>query len=169
MKKKWLSQGTKLLVFAMFAILCMACATSEPAALAPKAAGITFFREGQAFQARTVAVKDFVGLGLVFVETSATFDSNGRMIEGSEITFDMLMREAHKLGAHAIINIKIDEIHHINKTEDEIVTKTIVYKANALAIKYTDAIIVPVINDTQELPDIEAVQRDWFRSIRDIR
>jgi hypothetical protein len=56
-----------------------------------------------------VPVKDFVVKGIVFVESKVTIDANGEKT-GSEITNEMLMREAQKLGADDVINVKIDEI-----------------------------------------------------------
>jgi len=116
-------------------------------------------KEGKVFEVGVVPIKDFTTVGLIFVETSVTYDSNGRIIEGSEITFEMLMREAQKLSADAIINIKVDEITRYIETEHvrtvprnneygttreervKVITKKVEYKANALAIRYTDAII----------------------------
>ena len=123
-------------------------------------------KDGIIMQANIVPTKDFTTLGLIFVESSATIDSDGRILQGSKITFEMLMKEAHKMGADDIINIKIDEIENIIVTEEtrivptrvvtdygntvvdkettvQIITKTVVYKANALAIKYTNAIATP--------------------------
>ena len=122
--------------------------------------------EGQIMQVNIAPIKNFNTLGLIFVESTATLDSNGNIIEGSKITLDMLMREAHRLGADDIINLKIDEIQSFStgmrtiptsirdvdgtirivnrETNEQFVTITIHYKANALAIKYTDAIIMPV-------------------------
>ena len=124
--------------------------------------------EGQIMQVNIAPIKDFNTLGLIFVESSATFDSDNNIIEGSKITFDMLMKEAYKLGADDIINLKIDEIQNITITEEmrivptrvptadgrtsmvveretlvQIVTKTVDYRASAIAIKYTNAIVAP--------------------------
>lgn len=94
-------------------------------------------------------LRDFEIKGIVFVESKVTIDVNGERT-GSEITNYMLMKEAEKLGADDVINIKIDE-----KEESEVVdsynTKqkflkrkykktSYIYQATALAIKYTNAI-----------------------------
>jgi uncharacterized protein YbjQ (UPF0145 family) len=121
-------------------------------------------RDGQVkqvgFATDIVTTKDFITVGLIFVESSVTLDSNNKIIEGSKITFDMLLKEAQKLGADDIINLRIDEIVNTSVTEEirivptsvkqgenwetvdketkvQIVTRKIDYKANALAIKYT--------------------------------
>ncbi|MDR2731380.1 MAG: hypothetical protein LBB81_10860 [Treponema sp.] len=87
--------------------------------------------------------KDFDIVEIVFLTSSATRNSRGDIIEGSEITFNMLMKEAQKLGADDIVNLRIDEITTETekvtvterRTETEKVTIT-EYKASALAIKY---------------------------------
>ena len=116
---------------------------------------LVFVNDGQILQATIAEKKDFTTLGIIFVESSATLDPNGNIIEGSKITFEMLMKEAQKLGADDIINLRIDELQTINGTVGEKIptgriggggvpiyeevttfSRTIVYKANALAIKY---------------------------------
>ena len=125
------------------------------------------FKYGQIFEVGIVPIKDFETQGLIFVESSATYDLNGNIIDGSEITYDMLMREAQKLGADAIINLKIDERQRFIETEEVRITsrgtdqdttrdrrvvfsKIIEYRANALAIRYTDAILVPAVFGSNE-------------------
>ncbi|MCL2443724.1 MAG: hypothetical protein FWD13_09735 [Treponema sp.] len=130
----------------------------------PSSGFILMAKDGHVMQVNIVPMKDFNVLGIIFVESSATVDSDGNIIEGSRITYEMLMREAQKLNADDIINLKIDEIHNIIITEEvkivptrefdgaggyrtvdrervvQVVTRTIDYKANALAIKYTNAV-----------------------------
>jgi len=129
--------------------------------------------EGQIMQVNIAPIKDFNTLGLIFVESSATFDSDNNIIEGSKITFDMLMKEAYKLGADDIINLKIDEIQNISITEErrvvpvrvrrgeewvtverettvQIINKTVHYKANAIAIKYTTNVVPPTTSNSQD-------------------
>lgn len=94
-------------------------------------------------------LRDFEIKGTIFVESKVTIDVNGER-NGSEITNYILMKEAQKLGADDVINIKIDE-----KEESEVVDsydtklkflkrrykkKSFIYKATALAIKYTNPI-----------------------------
>ena len=125
-------------------------------------------KEGVIMQANIVPLKDFSTLGIIFVESTAKINEDGLILEGTKITYDMLMKEAYKLGADDVINIKIDEIEtvsfvgvieriwdsekngyvyrDINNKDIQNFTRIINYKANALAIKYTNAIIIPSIN-----------------------
>ena len=144
-------------------------------------------REGQIMQIYGPPMRDFTTLGLVFVESSATFDSNENMIDGSIFLYDMLMKEAHKLGADDIINLKVDEIQNISiieeiktvptrvqrgdawvtverETKVQTQTRIVHYKASALAIKYTEAILVPVINSTQNVSNTGGNLIDIIRS-----
>jgi len=100
--------------------------------------------------------KDFIVVGMIFLTSSATIDSNGSIIEGSPVTYEMLMKEAQKLGADDIANLRIDEIQRnkeIQKLRRErvdhilsistvsqriIAKKEITYNATALAIKYVN-------------------------------
>ena len=152
--------------FIIFIVLGLACAsTQKPETVVQSevtgSPGVTkeMYKDGQIHQANIIEKRDFTTLGLIFVESSADFDSNGRITNGSKITYEMLMKEAQKLGADDIINIKIDEIHifteaeeikmvsyqqypmgdnRMGQREEKVITvsKTIEYKANALAIKY---------------------------------
>jgi len=92
----------------------------------------------------TLAVKDFAPVGLIFVTSSETIDSLGNH-RGSKITYEMLMREAQKLDANDVINIKIDVnqvVEVTNAAGFEVVKTTFNYTASALAIRYTNAIAV---------------------------
>jgi hypothetical protein len=75
--------------------------------------------------------RDFTVKGIIFVSSNAKINSRGEFIEGSDITFDMLMREAQKLGGEDFVNLRIDErkVNEGNMTRAD-------YKATALAIKY---------------------------------
>jgi len=62
---------------------------------------------------------------------------------GSEITYDLLIGEAKKLGADDIINVRIDRTDaSLHGTFDWLFgyTEKYAYTANALAIKYTKAV-----------------------------
>lgn len=102
-----------------------------------------------------VAVKDFEVKGVVFVESKVVYDMESGEKNGSEITFTDLMREAVKLGADDIINVRIDKTEY-GTAEDkyrkdsirdrevyagrDYTSKNVVYKATAIAIKYTKAL-----------------------------
>jgi uncharacterized protein YbjQ (UPF0145 family) len=92
----------------------------------------------------TVAVKDFVTLGMVTVQSTEIHHSSPfglvKSVEGSKITFADLLLEAVRLEADDIINIRIDV--HTNYTKGAFDwltgwTRTYNYTGTALAIKYT--------------------------------
>lgn len=111
-------------------------------------------QNGKYADVKPYTLRDFKVKGIVFVESKVNIDINGERT-GSEITNYMLMKEAQKLGADDIINVRIDE-----KEESKVVDtydtydsklkfkgrkykkRSYVYQATALAIKYTDAIII---------------------------
>ncbi len=96
-------------------------------------------------------LRDFEVKGIVFVESKVNIDVNGERT-GSEITNYMLMKEAQKLGADDIINVKIDEKEEskvvdtydskLNFLKRKYKKTSYMYQATALAIKYTNAIIL---------------------------
>jgi uncharacterized protein YbjQ (UPF0145 family) len=92
----------------------------------------------------TVAVKDFVTLGIVTVVTTETHYSSPfgiiRRIDGAKITYADLMQEAARLEADDIINVRIDV--HTNYTGSIFDwftgwTRIYTHTGTALAIKYT--------------------------------
>ncbi|MDR0288211.1 MAG: hypothetical protein LBI03_10985 [Clostridiales bacterium] len=147
-RKTKLSEGRKfiprverwLLGFVALAVAAIAtsCATAIPKA------SYTFPQAGNIHDA-PLAVKDYQPLGVIFVQSTEIIDGNGRR-SGSKITYEMLMREAIKLGADDVINIKIDVneiqefIPSMTSGGSNILRITYKYTANALAIKYTDAV-----------------------------
>jgi hypothetical protein len=98
--------------------------------------------------------KDFIVVGMIFLTSSATIDANGSIIDGSPITYEMLLKEAQKLDADDIANLRIDEIQTNTEiqnlqqkrydygksititTQRIIAQRTITYNVTALAIKY---------------------------------
>jgi len=95
----------------------------------------------------TIAVKDFVTLGIVTVQTTETHYSSPfgliKRIEGSKVTFTDLMQEAAKLEADDIINIRIDtNANYTRHIFDWLSgwTRTYTHIGTALAIKYTDKV-----------------------------
>jgi hypothetical protein len=81
--------------------------------------------------AATVAVKDFEPLGMVFVSAD-TKSGNGTG------AYDLLLKEAQKLGADGIINVRINRQWRLSGAD----TLT----GSALAVKYTEAVAVPAAN-----------------------
>jgi uncharacterized protein YbjQ (UPF0145 family) len=93
----------------------------------------------------SIAVKDFVTLGIVTIQTTEIHHSGPfgfkKSVEGAKITYADLMQEAAKLEADDIINIRIDM--HANYTKglfDWLTGWSRVYThtGTALAIKYTE-------------------------------
>ena len=89
----------------------------------------------------SIVAKDYETLGIIFVQSTEVIDANGNHT-GSKITYEMLMKEAQKLGADDLINLRID----VNEKEDfsddgRPIRTTFEYTASALAIKYTTAVI----------------------------
>ena len=89
-----------------------------------------------------IPIKDFIVKGPIYVESIVTIEPNG-VKNGSEITSYMLMKEAEKLDADDVVNVKIDKVENVQKSivvqrnmEKTVRVKTITYKATALAIKY---------------------------------
>ena len=93
----------------------------------------------------TVAVKDFVTLGIVTVETTEIHHASPfgviKRIEGKKITYADLMQEAARLEADDIINVRVD----VNTTYTGSIfdwfsgwTRSYTHTGTALAIKYTD-------------------------------
>ncbi|MBR3627997.1 MAG: hypothetical protein IKN42_04010 [Elusimicrobia bacterium] len=144
-----------VLAFAVFFI--SGCATTQtPVVKKPKAeyqkdvAKIyEQIKEGDYAKVIPYTLRDYVIKGVIFVESKVTIDVNGERT-GSEITNYMLMKEAQKLGANDIINVRIDEreeskvVDNYDKNakfiDREYKKRSYVYQATALAIKYTNAI-----------------------------
>jgi len=95
----------------------------------------------------TVAIKDYSVVGIVRVEseevTRRGFLGIAQYHTGSQVTYDLLVSEAKKLGADDIINVRIDRTDRsFHGVFDWLAgyTERYAYTANALAIKYTQAI-----------------------------
>jgi len=93
----------------------------------------------------TVAVKDFVTLGIVTVHSTETHYASAfgfeKRIEGAKITYSDLLQEAAKLEADDVINVRID----VNTTYRGSIfdwftgwKRVYTHTGTALAIKYTD-------------------------------
>ncbi|MDR0455605.1 MAG: hypothetical protein LBH20_02845 [Treponema sp.] len=92
-----------------------------------------------------LAVKDFVTLGIVTVQTTEIHYSSAfglkKSIEGSKVTFADLMQEAAKLEADDIINVRIDtNANYVKGAFDWLSgwSRTYTHTGTALAIKYTE-------------------------------
>jgi len=92
----------------------------------------------------TVAVKDFITLGIITVEKTETHHAGPlgivKRIEGAKVTYADLMQEAARLEADDIINVRVDvNTSYRGSVFDWLTGWTRVYThtATALAIKYT--------------------------------
>ncbi|MCL2805785.1 MAG: hypothetical protein FWD26_07595 [Treponema sp.] len=140
-EKKWphFIAVTALLIFVLLGIGSTA---SYPS-------GTSYPYEGDRYDI-TPAIKDFVVVGIVFVKSQEIVYSKKER-SGSKITHEMFMREAAKLNADDVINIKIDVLEKIEnrffpsrrgsrgrQTEAKVTTYS--YTGVGLAIKYTNAV-----------------------------
>ena len=94
----------------------------------------------------TIAIKDYTVVGIVRVAseevTQRGFLGIANSHTGSQVTYDMLVSEAKKLGADDIINVRIDRTDKsLHGIFDWLFgyTEKYAYAANALAIRYTQA------------------------------
>lgn len=102
--------------------------------------------------------KSYETLGLVFATSVTEFDENGYETSNQEGVTTMLLREAQKLGADDILNLRIDENTVIIQITEEtkstsgttkktLLRRTVTYTGSALAIKYNDK-PVPASNES---------------------
>ena len=82
--------------------------------------------------------KPFTSLGMIFVTSTITYDSYGKVLSSSteEGLLTMLLREAHALGGDNILNFRVDE-YIINERGGNNI-KIVKYTGSAMAIKYLD-------------------------------
>jgi len=94
-----------------------------------------------------VLVKDYEALDMVFTEVSFTSDDKGS--RGDVFLYQTLLKEAQKLGGHAITNVVIDvkkeelrsELRLFGIKQDKgIISGKETWYGSALAIKYTDTL-----------------------------
>lgn len=129
MKKSFLVAAVLL---ASVALLTVGCTTTD---LTTNKTGWSDYAE--------IAVKDFEPVGVVRVTSKEVFKVEPfgfkKSSTGSKVTYDMLIAEAVKLGAHDIINVRIDVINRSSSSPFDRITgstKEIEYIGTALAIKY---------------------------------
>jgi uncharacterized protein YbjQ (UPF0145 family) len=108
-----------------------------------------------------MAVKDFEGLGIIFVESVEEFTAGpfgfNKTHTGSKITYADLMTKAAELGADDIANIRIDiTTDHVKNNFVDFFrgyTITYTYTGIALAIKYTTAVDVRPVETKSLRPE----------------
>jgi len=98
---------------------------------------------------------EFEPVGIVFVNATEVVDQLGNRT-GSQITYEMFMREAARLQAHEVININVDvnirRERQIVENRSIIVT-TYTYTGTGLAIRFRNAEIELLTNIRNNLPD----------------
>ena len=117
-------------------ILCVfvSCNTTK------RLVGYAYPIEGNMINA-TIIPKDYEPRGIIFIESHEYISKYG--YRGSKITYDMIMREADKLDAHDVINIRIDvstnilrDRRYINGGYKNVRETQNKYTAVGLAIRY---------------------------------
>jgi hypothetical protein len=123
--------GLSVFCFGFFGCSLLKAVTPAPQPQLQPVTTIDTKKEGLEHRVAPVSPRDFDITGIIFVSSTAKINSRGEIIEGSDITYDMLMREAQKLGGNDFINLRIDErkVNSRNPTTAD-------YKATTLAIKY---------------------------------
>jgi hypothetical protein len=124
MSEKWVKHGIAVSVIALFVVLALGSGTTPPQPI------VEGRIEGQVKQVVPIE-KDFEFLDVFFITTTATFDSSGNLINGSYVTYELLMKEVQKLGGDDFTNLRIDR-----KIDPKAKVNT--YTASALAIKYKE-------------------------------
>ncbi len=121
-----------------------------------------------------IGVKDFQPVGIVRVTSKETFETSPFYLNnsktGSKVTYDMLIKEAVKLGAHDIINVRIDTVDKNSTHPFMFFTggkKEIEYIGTALAIKYKDPVTAVGKNAGSRLGDEEMLRSGSGASIID--
>lgn len=129
MKKSFFAAAVLL---ASMALLTVGCSTTD---LTTNKTGWSDYAE--------IAVKDFEPVGVVRVTSKEVFKVGPFALKrssiGSKVTYDMLIAEAVKLGAHDIINVRIDVVKKSSSSPFDFITGTtreVEYIGTALAIKY---------------------------------
>ena len=84
------------------------------------------------FEEVDIAAKDFEPVSLVFTEITADSKS------GAFLSYDALLREAYKVGAHAIVNVVIEDVVVCESTSFAGSSCKTTRYGSALAIKYKD-------------------------------
>ena len=145
-----------ILVFAFLAI-ASSCVTPPPPEEVVTSSeetiesSVTQWEEGKVYHIPPPEEKSYETLGLVFATSVSKFDSEEKEISTQEGIVSMLLREAQKLGADDILNLRIDSNTTYTQTTTSdsvststssdskssvVTTKTITYTGSALAIKY---------------------------------
>ena len=133
-------KNTLSILGALIAIVC--AAVSATGCISTERASAQVHEHWGGFGEISVPVKDFQPMAIVFTEVQFETDPKGN-IDGVVFTYQALLKEAQKLGAHAIVNVTIDKVTQgSSKKEGYTTIETIqeTWYGSALAVKYTDAL-----------------------------
>lgn len=103
-----------------------------------------------------IPLKDYEPISLVFAKTD--LKATGK--NSPALLYHELMVKAHELGAHDIINVKIESVTNCEKNEDKNSCKTTRY-GSALAIKYTKVLEQGTVVSSQATAANLKADTDW--------
>ena len=129
-----------VLAFGLFSVACTTTGASLSGGADPQSSFVNVNIAGQSFSP----------VGLVFAETEieTVRRRDSRTVSGEVLTYQELLRQAHALGAHAIINVTIERVIEYNSTRTRFLFFTLAdigttretWKGSALAIVYTGSL-----------------------------
>ena len=160
--KNVLKHGIAIIAIGLFGILALgSTATTQPGVVedAEVVSSVTVsygvVHDMQNPQEKAYSnLKPYTSFGMVFATSTTRFDENGLEVSSQEGIVMMLLREAHKLGADDILNLRLSEnttwVETTAKVQNSssssssggttkevsIKTKTVTITGSALAIKY---------------------------------
>jgi len=85
----------------------------------------------------SLPTKDFEPVELVFTENVLDPSMSGG---GAIFTFHQLFREAHEIGAHAIMDVQIERVETTRLVDGTVELVHVRYLGSALAIRYTTTV-----------------------------
>ena len=137
------------LIALMFVTTTFACAGSKKTTVATSSRGSLVTGE---FEYAQISVKDFEPVQLVFAEVTGDSQS------GAFMTYDALLKEAARVGAHAIINVVIEDVVTCAGTSRFNAACETTRYGSALAIRYTKPLTYGhlVSHDRRVAPPTEA-------------
>jgi hypothetical protein len=153
-RKKMVPHFIAVITFCFFGVLALGSTATTKKAAVPDVTETTVVSSettstGKVYHLPGPEGKPYTTLGMVFATTTTEYNEKGNEITSQEGITTMLLREAHKLGADDIFNLRVDQnitwVATVTTTEDSsstktetVMTKTVTYTGSALAIKYVN-------------------------------
>jgi len=134
----WMKKSLIFLTVAIFLVMTSCMMPPSIGVSSDKTSNVISGRVEGVAQNAVLVTKDYEVRGVIFVRSKVQEDRDKNRT-GSKITFEMLMREAQKLGADDVINVRIDVDVKEFRTGYRLDYVTYEYTATALAIKYGEA------------------------------